>query len=209
WIALLTLAGLANAGAGLVGPWAIGRLVDRLPAGAGPEEGWFCAVAVAVAGIVMALGTWIGGWVLARIAMPVDAGLGQEVFHLAPDQRGRRPGASPRRRITSRRHRLRSGTGRHRLTAKHHRPRRPADVLAHPALVSAEVRTHLQGRTRGFRKARRPAAGRSDRGRDPARLPRGGRGAAPHRRRLRPGPGSVDRRVPDRKSTRLNSSHVS
>ena len=83
WIALLTVAGLANAGAGLVGPWAIGRLVDRLPAGAGPEEVWFCAVAVAVAGIVMALGTWIGGWALAHIAMPVVAGLRTEVVDSA------------------------------------------------------------------------------------------------------------------------------
>jgi ABC-type bacteriocin/lantibiotic exporter with double-glycine peptidase domain len=83
WIALLTVAGLANAGAGLVGPWAIGRLVDRLPAGAGSEEVWFCAVAVAVAGIVMALGTWIGGWALAHIAMPVVAGLRTEVVDSA------------------------------------------------------------------------------------------------------------------------------
>ena len=60
WIVLLIIAGLANAGAGLVGPWAIGRLVDELPAGAGPELVWTCAIAVAVAGIVMAAGTWIG-----------------------------------------------------------------------------------------------------------------------------------------------------
>src|SRR5699024_3780299 len=56
---------------------------DRLPAGAGREEVWFCAVAVAIAGIVMALGTWIGGWALAHIAMPVVAGLRTEVVDSA------------------------------------------------------------------------------------------------------------------------------
>lgn len=83
WIVLLIIAGLANAGAGLVGPWAIGRLVDELPAGAGPELVWTCAIAVAVAGIVMAAGTWIGAWALARIAMPVVAELRTEVVDSA------------------------------------------------------------------------------------------------------------------------------
>lgn len=83
WIVLLVIAGLANAGAGLVGPWAIGRLVDELPAGAGPELVWTCAIAVAVAGIVMAVGTWIGAWALARIAMPVVAELRTEVVDSA------------------------------------------------------------------------------------------------------------------------------
>ncbi|WP_420096947.1 ABC transporter ATP-binding protein [Brevibacterium sediminis] len=83
WIVLLVVAGLANAGAGLVGPWAIGRLVDELPAGAGPELVWTCAIAVAIAGIVMAAGTWIGAWALARIAMPVVAELRTEVVDSA------------------------------------------------------------------------------------------------------------------------------
>ena len=83
WIVLLIIAGLANAGAGLLGPWAIGRLVDELPAGAGPELVWTCAIAVAVAGIVMAAGTWIGAWALARIAMPVVAELRTEVVDSA------------------------------------------------------------------------------------------------------------------------------
>jgi ABC-type multidrug transport system fused ATPase/permease subunit len=83
WVVLLVVAGLANAGAGLVGPWAIGRLVDELPAGAGEDVVWFCAIAVAVAGIVMALGTWIGAWALAHIAMPVVAELRTEVVDAA------------------------------------------------------------------------------------------------------------------------------
>ncbi|MGC2976554.1 ABC transporter ATP-binding protein [Brevibacterium sp. FAM 25378] len=83
WVVLLVIAGLANAGAGLVGPWAIGRLVDELPAGAGEDVVWFCAIAVAVAGIVMALGTWIGAWALAHIAMPVVAELRTEVVDAA------------------------------------------------------------------------------------------------------------------------------
>jgi ABC-type multidrug transport system fused ATPase/permease subunit len=83
WIVLLIIAGLANAGAGLVGPWAIGRLVDELPAGAGSELVWTCAIAVAIAGIVMALGTWIGAWALAHIAMPVVAELRTEVVDSA------------------------------------------------------------------------------------------------------------------------------
>lgn len=79
WIVLLVVAGTANAAAGLVGPWAIGRLVDELPRGAGAEVVWQSAIAVAVAGVVMALGTWIGAWALARIAMPVVAELRTEV----------------------------------------------------------------------------------------------------------------------------------
>ena len=83
WVVILVIAGLANAGAGLVGPWAIGRLVDGLPAGAGPYLVWTCAIAVAIAGIVMAAGTWIGAWALARIAMPVVAELRTEVVESA------------------------------------------------------------------------------------------------------------------------------
>ncbi|UVI36837.1 ABC transporter ATP-binding protein [Brevibacterium spongiae] len=83
WIVVLVIAGLANAGAGLVGPWAIGRLVDELPAGAGSEVVWTCAVAVAIAGVVMAAGTWIGAWALAHIAMPVVAELRTEVVDSA------------------------------------------------------------------------------------------------------------------------------
>lgn len=83
WLVLLIIAGLANAGAGLVGPWAIGRLVDELPAGAGSDLVWTCALAVVIAGIVMALGTWIGAWALAHIAMPVVAELRTEVVDSA------------------------------------------------------------------------------------------------------------------------------
>lgn len=83
WIILLIVAGMANAGAGLVGPWAIGRLVDELPAGAGSDVVWTCAIAVAIAGVVMALGTWIGAWALAHIAMPLVAELRTHVVESA------------------------------------------------------------------------------------------------------------------------------
>ncbi|AZL08384.1 ABC transporter ATP-binding protein [Brevibacterium aurantiacum] len=83
WLIVLILAGIANAGAGLVGPWAIGRLVDELPAGAGSDVVITCAIAVAIAGVVMALGTWIGAWALAHIAMPVVADLRTQVVDSA------------------------------------------------------------------------------------------------------------------------------
>lgn len=83
WIVLLFVAGVANAGAGLVGPWAIGRLVDELPAGAGADVVWTSAIAVAIAGIVMAVGTWIGAWALAHVAMPVVAELRTQVVESA------------------------------------------------------------------------------------------------------------------------------
>ena len=83
WMIVLLVAGIANAAAGLVGPWAIGRLVDALPAGAGPEVVWTSAIAVALAGLVMALGTWIGAWALARVAMPTVAGLRTDVVGAA------------------------------------------------------------------------------------------------------------------------------
>lgn len=79
WLLVLILAGVANAGAGLVGPWAIGRLVDELPAGAGSAVVVGYAIAVAIAGVVMALGTWIGAWALAHIAMPIVAELRTQV----------------------------------------------------------------------------------------------------------------------------------
>lgn len=83
WMVVLLVAGLANAAAGLVGPWAIGRLVDALPARSGPEIVWTSAIAVALAGLVMALGTWIGAWALARVAMPAVAGLRTDVVGAA------------------------------------------------------------------------------------------------------------------------------
>ncbi|SMX84962.1 MULTISPECIES: ABC transporter ATP-binding protein [unclassified Brevibacterium] len=83
WLLVLVLAGVANAGAGLVGPWAIGRLVDELPAGAGSDLVITCAIAVAIAGVIMALGTWIGAWALAHIAMPIVADLRTQVVESA------------------------------------------------------------------------------------------------------------------------------
>ncbi|MCF2570610.1 ABC transporter ATP-binding protein [Brevibacterium sp. UCMA 11754] len=83
WLVVLAVSGLANAGAGLVGPWAIGRLVDELPTGAGPDLVWTCAIAVAAAGIVMAVGTWVSAWSLAHIAMPVVAELRTQVVESA------------------------------------------------------------------------------------------------------------------------------
>lgn len=83
WLVILVLAGIANAGAGLVGPWAIGRLVDELPAGAGSDVVITCATAVAIAGVVMALGTWIGAWALAHIAMPIVGDLRTQVVESA------------------------------------------------------------------------------------------------------------------------------
>lgn len=83
WILLLLIAGLVNAAAGLVGPWAIGRLVDELPAGAGADVVWTAAIAVALAGVAMAVGTWVGAWALARVAMPAVADLRTEVVTAA------------------------------------------------------------------------------------------------------------------------------
>jgi ATP-binding cassette subfamily C protein len=83
WIVLLVIAGLANAAAGLVGPWAIGRLVDALPAGGGADVVWTSAAAVAAAGIVMAVGTWAGAWALARVTMPAVGDLRTEVVTAA------------------------------------------------------------------------------------------------------------------------------
>ena len=83
WLIILIVAGMANAGAGLVGPWAIGRLVDELPAGAGSDLVIESAIAVAIAGVIMALGTWIGAWALAHIAMPVVGDLRTQVVESA------------------------------------------------------------------------------------------------------------------------------
>lgn len=83
WIVVLLVAGLANAAAGLVGPWAIGRLVDALPAGGGADVVWTAAGAVALAGVVMAVGTWAGAWALARVTMPAVGDLRTDVVTAA------------------------------------------------------------------------------------------------------------------------------
>ncbi|GAA4511561.1 ABC transporter ATP-binding protein [Brevibacterium yomogidense] len=83
WIVVLLVAGLANAAAGLVGPWAIGRLVDALPAGGGADVVWTAAGAVALAGVVMAIGTWAGAWALARVTMPAVGDLRTDVVTAA------------------------------------------------------------------------------------------------------------------------------
>ena len=94
WLIILIVAGMANAGAGLVGPWAIGRLVDELPAGAGSDLVIESAIAVAIAGVIMALGTWIGAWALAHIAMPVVGDLRTQVVESALTLESQRVGST-------------------------------------------------------------------------------------------------------------------
>ncbi|HLR97417.1 MAG TPA: ABC transporter ATP-binding protein [Jiangellaceae bacterium] len=93
FVLLVALAGLLSAVAGLVAPWAIGWLVDVLPAmvadgtgTAGPVSThpvWIAAAAVAGAGVVGALCAWGGQAWLAQAAEPTVAGLREAVMDRA------------------------------------------------------------------------------------------------------------------------------
>ena len=79
-IVVVVLAGIVTAIAGLAGPWVIGRLVDELRADPSADAVWRGAVIVVVAGIVLALGTWLGRAALARVTEPAVSRLREDVM---------------------------------------------------------------------------------------------------------------------------------
>lgn len=88
----LTLAlvlGLVTATAGLAGPWAVGRLVDELSTAPVLEPVLIYTGIVAAAGVVAAVGTWLGAVNLSRALEPAIAQLREETLSagLALDSR--------------------------------------------------------------------------------------------------------------------------
>lgn len=82
-IAVVVLAGVITAVAGLAGPWVIGGLVDELRADPAADAVWRGALIVAVAGIILGLGTWIGRAALARVTEPAVSRLREDVMSRA------------------------------------------------------------------------------------------------------------------------------
>lgn len=82
-IAAVVLAGVVTAVAGLAGPWVIGGLVDELRADPTADAVWRGALIVAVAGIVLGLGTWLGRAALARVTEAAVSRLREDVMSRA------------------------------------------------------------------------------------------------------------------------------
>ncbi|WP_333620150.1 ABC transporter ATP-binding protein, partial [Dietzia sp.] len=92
WVAVVVVAGIVAAMAGLAGPWVIGQLVDELGdlgdlgdisdvrAGSSTDVVWEGAAVVAVAAIVLFAATWVGRLALARVVEPAIADLREDVM---------------------------------------------------------------------------------------------------------------------------------
>lgn len=82
-LALIALAGLVSALAGLVGPWVVGSLVDELRVQASLRPVLVGAALLLGAGIVGGLGTWLGRWWMGALAEPAVASLREDVLDAA------------------------------------------------------------------------------------------------------------------------------
>lgn len=80
---LIALAGFTSALAGLVGPWIVGGLVDELGVAASLRPVVVGAVWILLAGVVGALGTWLGRWWMGALAEPAVASLREDVLDAA------------------------------------------------------------------------------------------------------------------------------
>lgn len=80
---LIAVAGLVTALTGLVGPWIVGDLVDELGAGSGLRPVVTGAVWILAAGILGAVGTWLGRWWMGALAEPAVAALREDVLDAA------------------------------------------------------------------------------------------------------------------------------
>ncbi|MFP7366449.1 ABC transporter ATP-binding protein [Corynebacterium callunae] len=75
--------GLATAIAGLAGPWAVGRVVDKLLTAPDYGEVALYAGLIMAGGVVASLGTWWGTVLLARVLEPAIAQLREAVLEAA------------------------------------------------------------------------------------------------------------------------------
>ena len=80
---LVVVTGLAAAAAGLVAPWMLGWLVDRLTATPRMSDVWTAVIAIGVAGVVAALAVWWGQRWLAAAAEPAIAELRESAVERA------------------------------------------------------------------------------------------------------------------------------
>jgi len=82
-IALIAIAGLVTALAGLAGPWVVGSLVDELREQTSMRPVLVGSALLLVAGLVGGLGTWLGRWWMGALAEPAVASLREEVLDAA------------------------------------------------------------------------------------------------------------------------------
>ena len=75
--------GVFTAIAGLIGPWAVGRLVDTLLVVPQMRDVVVFAALIVAGGVVASLGTWWGNTLLARVLEPAIAGLREDVLQAA------------------------------------------------------------------------------------------------------------------------------
>jgi ATP-binding cassette subfamily C protein len=80
---LVALAGLVTALAGLAGPWVVGSLVDELRAEPSMRPILTGAAWILLAGVLGALGTWLGRWWMGALAEPAVASLREDVLDAA------------------------------------------------------------------------------------------------------------------------------
>lgn len=79
-LAAVLVLGLLTAAAGLTGPWAVGKLVDVLGTDPHLEIVLVLSGAVAAAGVITALGTWLGAVLLSRSLEPAIATLREDAL---------------------------------------------------------------------------------------------------------------------------------
>ncbi|OKX86286.1 ABC transporter ATP-binding protein [Corynebacterium glutamicum] len=79
----VVLCGVLVAVAGLVGPWAVGGLVDKLLATPSMRDVVVFALLIVAGGVVSSLGTWWGSALMARALEPAIAGLREDVLRTA------------------------------------------------------------------------------------------------------------------------------
>ena len=82
-LALIALAGLATALAGLVGPWIVGSLVDELRAETSMRPVLSGVAWILGAGVAGGVGTWLGRWWMGALAEPAVASLREDVLDSA------------------------------------------------------------------------------------------------------------------------------
>lgn len=80
---LIALAGFLTALAGLVGPWIVGGLVDELRVDTSLRPVVVGVLWILIAGVVGAVGTWLGRWWMGALAEPAVASLREDVLDAA------------------------------------------------------------------------------------------------------------------------------
>ena len=188
--------GLVTAICGLIGPWAVGVVVDKLLITPDFRQVLGYCLLIVVGGIIAALGTWWSNVLLARVLEPAIANLRESVLDAAltldSDTVERADGHPSwfHGDCLSRRH-DRGG-----LAFRADRVNRYPLVLDNFARLLAQVGSYVYPRARSFWCSYATPAGCCGRCFNLARLPRGTGGACAHQPGFRQGAGYFDCGIP-------------